>query len=137
MIHAFGGIELVTFASDAASYASAHFPSFSDAHAVIDAVHVKFPAFLGDQTARSFEMVSPRITDGNGVTPLSFVKRGVELGQEMMGLLTVRAKRRRYPRASLSRRWRTLDCLWNRLSTLRDGKRAPERSWMKMNGPRC
>ena len=87
VIHAFGGIELVTFASDAASYASAHFPSFSDAHAVIDAVHVKFPAFLGDQTARSFEMVSPRITDGNGVTPLSFVKRGVELGQEMMGLL--------------------------------------------------
>merc|ERR1719409_2663084 len=43
--------------------------------------------FIGDATARSFEALRPRIDAESGVTPLSFVKRGVALAQDAMGLV--------------------------------------------------
>ena len=43
--------------------------------------------FIGDATARSFEALRPRIDAESGVTPLSFVKRGVSLAQDAMGLV--------------------------------------------------
>ena len=43
--------------------------------------------FIGDATARSFEALRPRIDADSGVTPLSFVKRGVSLAQDAMGLV--------------------------------------------------
>ena len=49
--------------------------------------HRWWGGFLGDVTARSFEALAPRIDAESGVTPLSFVKRTVQLAQDAMGLL--------------------------------------------------
>ena len=47
----------------------------------------EMPTVVMDATARSFEALAPRIDAESGVTPLSFVKRAVELAQDAMGLL--------------------------------------------------
>ena len=49
--------------------------------------HAHVLDFIGDATARSFEALKPRIDAESGVTPLSFVKRGVSLAQDAMGLV--------------------------------------------------
>ena len=72
---------------DALSEAAKHASHSASAHAMEWMSHVKMPTFIADQTARSFEALAPRIDADSGVTPLSFVKRSVELAQDAMGLL--------------------------------------------------
>ena len=62
--------------------------------------------FIGDATARSFEALRPRIDAESGVTPLSFVKRGVSLAQDAMGLVNGDRPEETLPTGEGCARWR-------------------------------